>query len=255
MRRLFVLLRCAAGRALTFLAFAAIGLAAEARSPAQVIEAFPQHSINEGVRARQALDEVEQARREYRVELERRRYECHQRLTVNRCLGQVDHDRRLVEGQLRAIDIRARQVIRQVRVVERNADEARAGSSVSAPVGPLAALPGSTPAAPIVNRTDMRIAERQARLERHRARLAESQATGRREAERRRARLAELQAKRLEQRRKIEQGRANAAAYRERQQQAESRRQASKSARTPAPPAADGPAGKSVAAPAQGMPR
>lgn len=209
-------------RAAIALTLLAVGLPGWGKSPAQVIEQYPLASIQEGVRARAALDDSSEARRAYQFEIERRRYECHQQLTINRCLGLVEAERRLIESKLRAIEIQARKVIRQVRVVDRNASEA-SGSGAAGKAGsqPLEAIRS----APIISRTDSRLAEQRQRNAQRVAEMAKRSSTAAQESERRRQKQLELERKRVEHERKLARSRSNAAEYRERQLQAEQRRQ------------------------------
>lgn len=206
---------------------ALIAQAAPGLGPAQP---FSIDTIRDAERARQALTATAAARLEFREEWDKKRYECHQRIAVNRCLSQVNAERRDIEGRLTAIEIHARQVVRHSRLVDRNAAEANQQPSARTAESPaVTRAERAPPAAPKVpdesgaQQRAQRLSEQQQRVARHRSRLEENQLATRRELERRRTRQAELERKQREHAQKIEQGKANAAVFAERQKRAEER--------------------------------
>lgn len=165
-------------------------------------------TIRDADRARRALDATAAARIEHDRDFQAKRYECHQRIAINRCLDTINADRRLFEGKLRAIDIHARQVIREANLTERNQAEARRKAQDSA-AAKTDGRPGTTSAE--------RQAQQRERLDRRQTTADQGKQAALAETKRRLARQAELDQKRRAHAVKLEDGRRKAKLAQERE--------------------------------------
>jgi hypothetical protein len=169
----------------------------------QILNDFSIDSIQNAERARTALSATADARRGYLEQWQIQTNDCRNRLAVTRCQGQLKSDRQAFESRLGAIDIHARQILRNASLTERNSAEAR--SSAEPPAQAAIATPASS-----AEQRAQRVSQHEARLSQHEASLARQKAAGMIEAKRRQEKLAELNRRRLEHARKLAEARARA---------------------------------------------
>ncbi len=184
----------------TFFVLAATAWAAERE---QILNNFAIDSIQNAERARAALSATADARRGYLEQWQIQTNDCRNRLAVTRCKDQLKSDRQAFESRLGAIDIHARQILRNASLTERNSAEARSSAE------PPAQGANPTPTSSAEQRAQ-RVSQHQARLSEHDASLARQKAAGMIEAKRRQEKLAELNRRRLEHARKLAEARARA---------------------------------------------
>lgn len=81
-------------------------------------------SVSDASAARSVLDAVEQTRRRLSAERVAQQAECRRRVLVNGCLADLDEQRRGQESRLKALEVRARTLLREDRALQRHEDEA-----------------------------------------------------------------------------------------------------------------------------------
>ncbi len=169
-------------------------------------------SITDPDRARAALSATAEARGSYLELWQAQHNECRQRIAVTRCQSQLKAERQAYESKIGAIDVHARQVIRNAALTERNAAEARNSiqpARQGAAQGPSEKT--SSPATPNADPQSQRAAQQQARISQHEAALDRQKQAGIAESKQRQERVADLERRRTEQLRKIAEGRKKAA--------------------------------------------
>jgi hypothetical protein len=173
-------------------------------------------SITDADRARAALSATAEARGSYLEQWQAQHNECRQRIAVTRCQSQLKAERQAYESKIGAIDVHARQVIRNAALTERNAAEARnsvqpagQGAAQGAAQGP--SDKAGSPATLNADPQSQRVAQQQARISQHEAALDRQKQAGIAESKRRQERVSDLERRRTEQIRKIAEGRKKAA--------------------------------------------
>ena len=185
---------------------------------------FSIESIQDAERARTALTRLADTRRDYLEGWQVRSNDCRRRIAVNKCQNELKAERQAFESKVGEIEIRARQVIRNDTLTERNSNEARSGGRPFTP----SERSGSSSDAEIRSR---RLQENEAKLAEHAASLERRKQLGIVEAAKRRDRMLALEQRRQEQRRKIEAGRKLGAGKRA---ELEARQTKSKTPKVPA---------------------